>query len=177
MSIDAQAVGKQIAYLRKNKGLTQSELGERLNISFQAVSNWERGASLPDIALLADLAHILETSVDYILTGDQCALNYRGKITVEDMRRGIACMEQLGTLLGRDNLIYRSAVQGINESMNTDIEAAFTDDYLFECFVAEAIIQNLKAGAYIDLTDVKNSFHYDHFRTIVSTYAARHGIR
>lgn len=177
MNIDAQAVGKQIAYLRKSKGLTQSELGERLNISFQAVSNWERGETLPDVNLLVDLSHILETSVDYILTGGQPALNYRGKITVADMRRGITCIGQLGTLLGRDNLIYRSAIQGINEAMNTDIEVAFADDYLFECFVAEAIIQNLKAGAYIDLTDVKNSFHYDHFRDIVSTYAAEHGIR
>ena len=38
--IDAAKVGRQIADLRKVKGLTQSQLGERLNISFQAVSKW-----------------------------------------------------------------------------------------------------------------------------------------
>lgn len=43
--IDAAKVGRQIADLRKVKGLTQSQLGERLNISFQAVSKWERGVS------------------------------------------------------------------------------------------------------------------------------------
>lgn len=177
MNVNAETVGKQIAHLRKHKGLTQSELGERLNVSFQAVSNWERGETLPDITLLVDLAHILETSVDFILTGGQRALNYCGKITVADMRRGLTCIQQSGTLLGRDNLLYRSAVQGINAAMNTDIEAAFTDDYLFECFVVEAVIQNLKAGAYVDLTDVKNSFHYDHFREIVCSYAAEYGIR
>lgn len=44
--IDAAKVGRQIADLRKVKDLTQSQLGERLNISFQAVSKWERGVSL-----------------------------------------------------------------------------------------------------------------------------------
>ena len=91
-------------------------------------------------------------------------VSFKGKITVEDMREGVACLEKCGRLLGKDNLIYRSAVEGINERMNTDIEQAFSDERLFECFVAEAIIQNLKAGAYIDLTDVKNGFKYEHFR-------------
>jgi hypothetical protein len=45
--------------------------------------------------------------------------------------------------------------------MNTNIEDAFADDCIFECFVAEAIIQSLSAGKYIDLTDVKNGFQYD----------------
>lgn len=45
MSIDNSSVGKQIALLRKAKNLTQAELGERLCISYQAVSKWERGVS------------------------------------------------------------------------------------------------------------------------------------
>ena len=61
--------------------------------------------------------------------------------------------------------------------MNTDIEECFTNDYTFECFVAEAIIQNLKAGAYIDITDVNNGFKYDHFRDIVCEYAKRFHIK
>ena len=55
--IDTILVGKQIASLRKAKGLTQNQLGERLNISFQAVSKWERGEALPDISILVDLAN------------------------------------------------------------------------------------------------------------------------
>lgn len=62
--IDTILVGKQIASLRKAKGLTQNQLGERLNISFQAVSKWERGEALPDISILVDLANILETTTD-----------------------------------------------------------------------------------------------------------------
>ena len=45
MSVNTEKVGLQIAALRKAKELTQAQLGERLNVSFQAVSKWERGVS------------------------------------------------------------------------------------------------------------------------------------
>ena len=80
--IDMKKVGVQISTLRKNKGLTQSELAERLGISFQAVSKWENGATLPEVSILVDLANVLETSVDHILNGGEKIMNYKGKITV-----------------------------------------------------------------------------------------------
>ncbi|MBP3937932.1 MAG: helix-turn-helix transcriptional regulator, partial [Clostridia bacterium] len=61
--------GKMIALLRSQKGITQAELGERLGVSFQAVSKWERGETLPDVSLLTDLADVLETTVDFLLRG------------------------------------------------------------------------------------------------------------
>ena len=126
MSFNVKKVGEQIFALRKRKGLTQAELAQRLNISFQAVSKWERGETLPDTAILIDLANILETTIDNILTGGEKMMNYRGKITVSDMRRGIECLGEMGKLLGKDNIIYRYAINGINEKMNTDIEPAFS---------------------------------------------------
>ena len=80
--IDMKKVGVQISTLRKNKGLTQSELADRLGISFQAVSKWENGITLPDVSILVDLASVLETSVDHILNGGEKIMNYKGKITV-----------------------------------------------------------------------------------------------
>lgn len=177
MSFNVKKVGEQIFALRKRKGLTQAELAQRLNISFQAVSKWERGETLPDTALLPDLANILETTIDNILTGGEKMMNYRGKITVSDMRRGIECLGEMGKLLGKDNIIYRYAINGINEKMNTDIEPAFSDEYVLECFIAEAVIQNLKAGAYIDITDIKTSFRNEHFSKIVCDYAEEHNIK
>ena len=44
--MDMKKVGEQIAALRRANGLTQNELGERLGVSFQSVSKWERGGSL-----------------------------------------------------------------------------------------------------------------------------------
>ena len=174
--MDMQNVGRQIESLRKSKGMTQSDLGERLGVSFQAVSKWERGETLPDTAILVPLSEVLETTVDFILAGGEKALNYRGKIKVGDMFEGIKHLGKMGECLGKENIIYRHAINGINYGMNTDIEACFTDDYVMECFVAEAIIQNLKMGAYVDLTDVKKSFKYEHFRNIVIDYCAKYGI-
>lgn len=175
--MDLKSVGRQISMLRKQKGLTQNELGERLGISFQAVSKWERGESLPDTAILLDLAEVLETTVDYILTGGCKVLNYKGKISVAQMADGINSLKQMGELLGKDNILYRHAIDGINTNMNTNIEDAFHDDRVFECFVAEAIIQNLIAGQYIDLTDVKNSFKNESFRDAVLGYCKKCGIK
>lgn len=175
--MDMNSVAKQIALLRKEKGLTQNDLGERLGVSFQAVSKWERGETLPDTALLPDLAAVLETSIDRILTGGRQITHYKGKITVSRMCEGMDCLKRMGELLGKDNILYRHAIDGINTAMDTDIEDAFTDDRVMECFVAEAIIQNLLAGRYIDPTDVKNSFHHDHFREIVLDHCRRFGIR
>lgn len=175
--MDSKLVGAQIARLRKEKGLTQNDLGDRLGVSFQAVSKWERGETLPDTAILLDLANALETSVDFILTGGRQVLHYRGRFTVAQMRDGILALKRMGELLGKENALYRHAIDGINEKMNTDIEDAFSDDRVLECFVAEAIIQNLMAGKYIDPTDVRNGFRHEHFRNTVLDHCARHGIK
>ena len=175
--MDMLKVGMQIAYLRKQKGLTQAELGARLNVTFQAVSKWERGETLPDTAVLPELARVLETTIDNILTYGEKAVEYTGRITVAQMEEGLLCLKRMGELLGEDNLIYRSAIKGIDETMNTTIEDAFTDQRIFEVFVAEAIIQNLAAGKYIDLTDVRSSFSYEKMRMIVLEYCEKHGIK
>lgn len=175
--MNIKKVGNQIATLRKMKGLTQSELGERLCVSFQAVSKWERGETLPDTAVLPDLANILGTTIDFILTGGDRIIEYKGKINVSDIIEGLKCLDNVGNLLGKESIIYRSAIKGINEQMNTDIEEAFVDDYVFEAFIAEAVIQNLNMGVYVDLTDVKNSFKHDHFKKIVVDFCMRHGIK
>ena len=175
--MNTQKIGKQIAVLRKSKGLTQNELGERLGVSFQAVSKWERSETLPDITVLPDLAKVLETTVDFILSGGEKVVEYKGKISVSDMISGIKCLKNMGELIGKENIIYRSAIKGINEEMNTDIEEAFSDDYAFEAFVAEAVIQNLTMGAYVDVTDVKNSFKHEHFRKIVLDFCERYGLK
>lgn len=174
--LNTEKVGEQIARLRKAKNLTQNELGDRLSVSFQAVSKWERGETLPDTAILVDLARVLETTVDLILTGGEAADCFNGKFSVSDMIEGIRCIEKMGRLLGRDNLIYRHAVDGINRGMNTDIELIFESDRYFEAFVAEAALAKLRDGAFVDLTDVKISLKYEHLRDIVLEECKKRGI-
>ena len=60
-------IGKNIYALRKKQGLTQEELAELVNVSFQAVSKWENGNSLPDISALPLLANALHCNIDSLL--------------------------------------------------------------------------------------------------------------
>lgn len=175
--MNIKKTGEQIAALRKTKGITQNELGERIGVSFQAVSKWERGEALPDTAILPDLANILETTIDYLLCGTEKTVEYKGKLQVADLKKGLLCLKSAGESLGKENLLYRAAIKGINTELNTDIEEAFRDEFVFEAFLAEAIIQNLKAGYYIDISDVKNNFRHDHFKKIVVDYCNRYGIK
>lgn len=174
--VDNKLIGKQISLLRTDKGITQSELGERLGVSFQAVSKWERGETLPDVGILTELADVLETTVDNILRGGMESLNFRGKIKASDMIEGINSLKKMGELLGKDNQIYLSAVEGVNKNLNTDIEEAFSDDYAFDAFVAEAIIGNIMKGKYIDITDIKRNFKHEHFSEIVCNYARKYNM-
>lgn len=68
--VDAVDVGKTIAHLRKQSGLTQRELAGRLKVTDKAVSRWERGLGVPDQSLLAALASALRTDVEAILGGE-----------------------------------------------------------------------------------------------------------
>ena len=64
---DTVTIGRKIAELRKAHNMTQFELADALGISFQAVSNWERGASMPDISKLPELAEIFGVTIDEVL--------------------------------------------------------------------------------------------------------------
>ena len=66
---DAVEIGRRISRLRKEKDMTQPALADCMGVSFQAVSNWERGASMPDIGKLPELAQALGVSVDELLGG------------------------------------------------------------------------------------------------------------
>jgi transcriptional regulator with XRE-family HTH domain/predicted membrane protein len=62
-----ETLGKRIAALRKEKGLTQEQLAEKVGVSPQAVSKWENDVSCPDITLLPLLADLFGVSVDELL--------------------------------------------------------------------------------------------------------------
>ena len=60
-------MGKRIMTLRKNRGLTQEQLAEKVGVSSQAVSKWENDVSCPDISLLATLSDVLGVTTDELL--------------------------------------------------------------------------------------------------------------
>ncbi len=62
-----KTVAKNISELRREAGLTQLDLAERLNYSDKAVSKWESGASIPDVGVLLEIANLFGVTVDYLL--------------------------------------------------------------------------------------------------------------
>jgi len=62
-----QTLGMMISSLRKEKGMTQLELAEKMGVTDKAVSKWERDLSFPDISSIPKLAEIFEISVDELM--------------------------------------------------------------------------------------------------------------
>ena len=66
-----ETIGKRICALRKERGMKQEELAQRLDVSSQSVSKWENDQTCPDISLLPRLAGVFGVTTDYLLTGEQ----------------------------------------------------------------------------------------------------------
>ena len=64
-------IGKFIAECRKQKGLTQMQLAEKLGITDKAISKWERGIAMPDSSIMLQLCEILGISVNELLSGEK----------------------------------------------------------------------------------------------------------
>lgn len=73
LMFDQQRIGANIMKARKAKGYTQMTLADALGVSFQAVSNWERGQTCPDIANLSELSRVLDISIDELLGNRRAA--------------------------------------------------------------------------------------------------------
>ncbi|MEY8391173.1 XRE family transcriptional regulator [Lachnospiraceae bacterium] len=73
-------IGRFIASCRKEKGLTQVQLAEQLNITNRAVSKWETGKSIPDVSIMIKLCDILGITVNELLSGERIAMeDYKAK--------------------------------------------------------------------------------------------------
>ena len=68
--MDLIKIGKYIAFKRKEQGLTQKQLAEKLNMSDKSVSKWERGICLPDVTVYLELCKILGISINEFLAGE-----------------------------------------------------------------------------------------------------------
>ena len=69
--MDLGKIGKFIAFNRKNKGLTQEQLAEKLGVTNKTVSRWETGKYMPDLSLLKPLSEELEITLNELLSGEK----------------------------------------------------------------------------------------------------------
>lgn len=76
--MDNRKVGELIYRLRIEKGLTQKQLADQMNISDRTISKWERGLGCPDVSLLPSLSALLGVSIENILDGELSSNEFVG---------------------------------------------------------------------------------------------------
>lgn len=155
MTLDMNAIGAYLQVRRKLAGLTQAQLGERLHVTAQSVSNWERGLLLPDTASLPDLAEILSTTVDAILAGGEYPPRYQRRMSVERIREAMCCIQRLREILGSKHFFYCTMADALDARMNSRIDLAFQGEGAMDAYVCEALLHCIDGGDYVDRDDVR----------------------
>lgn len=171
--MDTLKTGHYIQHLRKSAGMTQKELAEKLNISFQAVSKWENGDSLPDTGILLDLCDALNTTADKLLNGGSFAALERRLMRLEDVITGFQYLESIGKLFGEDCSFFTGMIEGINEKMNIDILTYLKDPNTREVMYAEVLIQGIMSGRTVDMDEIEAAFQNRHMVETIRRYIAK----
>ena len=108
--MDQVKIGKFISSCRKEAGLTQAALADRLGITDRAVSKWETGKSLPDASIMIELCKILNIDVNELLTGEHITMeNYKDKAE-ENLLEMTAKVEKRDKLLLQIEIVMITVV-------------------------------------------------------------------
>lgn len=78
--MDQIRIGAFLKALRKEKGLTQEQLAEKMSVSGRTVSRWETGSNMPDIGMLVELAEFYEVSIPELIAGERKSENMKQEI-------------------------------------------------------------------------------------------------
>lgn len=115
-SSDPKKVGENIKAMRKQARFTQAELAEKLSVHQTAVSQWEKGRTLPDLWSLSRLAAIFDTAVDEVLRGDAVAADKPDeyKLMKQELRERLCRIPILGSVQAG---VPISAIQDITGSV------------------------------------------------------------
>lgn len=90
--MENENIGNLISKIRKEKGMTQKDLAQKLNVTDRAVSKWERGLCCPDISLLKDLSNILGISISKLVCGEELpdeSINKTIQFTAKNIKQRI----------------------------------------------------------------------------------------
>ena len=79
-------IGEKISKIRKMSGMTQEELAEKMNVSRQTISKWEKGISSPDLECAVSFCELFQLSLDDFMRGDQ-TVKKEEKISLQDMMK------------------------------------------------------------------------------------------
>ena len=155
-------IGERIQKLRKKQGLTQAALAERLFVTPQAVSQWERDITIPDTDKLADIAAVLHTTVNKLTAGEASELDWTiadALFSPEHMYSRIAVTSELEGL--RETSVALRFMKGAHEgqyrkpSLFSDVKVPYIVHPLMMACHAHALgIREDKILATILLHDI-----------------------
>ena len=171
--MDTLKIGQYIQHLRKSAGMTQKDLADKLNISFQAVSKWENGDTLPDTGILLDLCDILDTTADKLLNGGTLATVDRRLMKLEDVKTGFQYIESIGRLFGEDCTFFTGMIEGINKKMNIDLLTYLKDPKTREVMYSEVLIQGILSGRTVDMDEIEANFQNEKMVNVIRRYLAK----
>ena len=113
--MDQIKIGKFIASCRKEQGMTQAKLAEKLGISDRAVSKWETGKSMPDSGIMLELCELLKINVNELLSGERIMAELYDKRAEENLVEMRKEMEYQNRLMLR--MEYLIGLPAIGSSM------------------------------------------------------------
>ena len=89
--MDQIKIGKFIASCRKEQGMTQAVLAEKLGISDRAISKWETGKAMPDSGIMLELCELLKINVNELLSGERIMAEAYDKRAEENLLAMKSC--------------------------------------------------------------------------------------
>jgi uncharacterized protein YjbI with pentapeptide repeats len=170
-------MGERIAVLRRQANVSQSELGQRLSVTAQAVGKWERGECEPDFATLTKIADIFGADLNYFVTGqsaEQPSAGIHGKKSLGfnmsmsewadgDFSNIHGLAEKFMFANIRGSKFINSGLSGLTLKCNNIKDSDFTGadisgSKLHMCEISKSVFINCNfTGSTVSFADIKNS--------------------
>ncbi|HBD63837.1 MAG TPA: XRE family transcriptional regulator [Clostridiales bacterium] len=98
--------GEQLRKIRKDRGLTQEQVASKLNVSRQAISNWENNKNLPDLEMVVELSVAFDLSLDQLILGGKNMNNMTEKLIKDGSETRRAKMNLIAITIGAVLLFF-----------------------------------------------------------------------
>ena len=113
---------EQIKHLRKESNLTQEEMAKKLNVTRQAISNWENNRNLPDFEMIILIAETFGVSLDELILGERKMNNMTEKLIKDTNENRTAKMNMITSLLGSVLLLIGTALFVIRALLGDSVD-------------------------------------------------------
>jgi len=176
-----ESTGKYIQTLRKQHGWSQKELADKLNVSFQAVSKWERDDNLPDSGVLLYLAKLLNTTTDKILSGGSTVMQRSKRVSISDEKEGFYSLSSMNYFFGEIVLLplrgmvdYAKKIREHLSEIAEDVDVSIIDIDLprFKTGDAKAILSESVRGKdvyiIVDMGNYSETYRLSQFENHMS---------